>query len=227
MRPLVRSGRTDYLSNVGGGSQSRQRARRITVAFVILPVAYGMLILGHLSWTYLRYKPGWAREQPAVRRVVALGGRTVGRYGGGLSLWDYVRCRHLDYLGDRVTGVILSNTQVTDGDLALLSVLPGLHYLDLPGTRITDVGLRNLQNNRGLWELNLASTAITDDGLRFLANLPLVHLDLSDTSITDQGLEHLRGLVQLKYLSLKGSMVSRTQAEALKLALPKLTKVEL
>ena len=132
------------------------------------------------------------------------------RKGGGCVCYDYQRdpgnppikppepvwLRGL--LGDdlfvSLTGVFLTNSEISD---AGLENLKGLTQLHIYNTKVSDAGLENL---KGLTQLR--------------------SLYLTDTRVTDAGLIHLRGLTQLQYLLLSHTKVSDAGVKKLKQALP-------
>jgi len=97
-----------------------------------------------------------------------------------------------------IVGVDLSNTEVTDANLAHLEALASLTTLDLSNTDITDAGLHYL---KGLTHLRV--------------------LDISWTKITDEGLQHVKVLTELEQLILPHDRVAVDAVSELKDALPK------
>lgn len=92
-----------------------------------------------------------------------------------------------------VTYVGLSNTDVTDTELAHLQELRQLQALWLANTKVTDVGLAHLQELSELATLGLGNTRVTDAGLVYLQRLrQLKNLDLVGTKVTDEGVRRLR-----------------------------------
>lgn len=119
--------------------------------------------------------------------------------GVGLSLrgnWEVQQTPDLSPLAaldaNDLQEIQLSDTDVTDADLAHLRGLSGLRLLSL-GSQITDAGLAYLSSLTGLYILDLDFTQITDAGLAHLQGLAnLKSLELSETQITDAGLAELR-----------------------------------
>jgi hypothetical protein len=127
---------------------------------------------------------------------------------------------HITYLG-------LSETQVTDADLANVAELTNLTKLHLGKTQITDQGLIHLKGLANLRELWLDDTQVTDAGLKHLQNLVgLTDLRLSGASITDAGLEHLSGLTGLESLTIDRTQIAGPGLAYLK-ALPDLKDIHL
>jgi hypothetical protein len=150
-----------------------------------------------------------------------------------------------------VLGVDLHHTRVTDAELALLAALPRLRSLTLSGTAVTDASLNTVAGLSGLQTLLLNETRVTDAGLVQLQRLPdlkvlslyhtqvtdeglaalkdvknLQDLTLSGPRITDRGLAHLAGVRNLRHLYLSQTGVSKTGAQQLKKALPKVEIVQ-
>ncbi|HAY79371.1 MAG TPA: hypothetical protein DCY79_06135 [Planctomycetaceae bacterium] len=102
---------------------------------------------------------------------------------------------------DRVIGVDLDGTRVTDADLVHLADLQDLKSLNLSRTAVTDKGLEEIANLRRLKFLYLFGVAITDEGVKRLAELDRLEvLCLDDTQITDKSLKLLGELKRLEKL---------------------------
>jgi F-box/leucine-rich repeat protein 14 len=107
----------------------------------------------------------------------------------------------------RVIRVELARLPLGDDDLAVLTKLPHLQWLNLRGINafkgtLSDDGLRHLSQLTRLRHLNLsANTRLTDASLPPLKNLHrLEWLDLSMTNVTDDGIGHLQSLPVLRRL---------------------------
>ena len=121
----------------------------------------------------------------------------------------------------------LSETQITDAELANVAELTKLTVLHLGSTQITDAGLIHLKRLTHLHGLWLDDTQVTDAGLEHLNGLAgLAHLRLSGTSISDAGLEYLAGLTGLESLTIDRTQVSGPGLRHLK-ALPNLQELHL
>lgn len=109
---------------------------------------------------------------------------------------DAALARLAEAYGDRIGGLYLENTGVTDAGLKNLSKFTMLRHLTLrnyplrripPGTpvpppKITDAGMIHLRGLEHLWSLNLDNLPITDAGLEGIKDLPeLMALYLSNT----------------------------------------------
>lgn len=110
---------------------------------------------------------------------------------------------------DRLWALHADGALLDDAEMAHLSVLTGLRFLDLSGTRITDAGLVHLQTLQELETLHIWDTDVTDTGLALIARLPnLRELGLGNTGVTDAGLSELRALTRLRLLQLWGTAVT-------------------
>jgi len=70
---------------------------------------------------------------------------------------------------ENLTGLLLSDCQVTDRTAAVLSECRNLETLHLDGTQITDTGLKMLARLPHLKVLVLDHTAVTDVGVKYLS----------------------------------------------------------
>lgn len=109
----------------------------------------------------------------------------------------------------RVTGVELARVPIGNDDLAVLSQLPHLRWLNLRGINVfkgtlTNDGLRHISKLTQLRSLNLsANLAISDPALNHIRNLTrLEFLNLSGTQVGNDGLRQLHKLTHLKRLRL-------------------------
>ncbi|MEK6235002.1 MAG: hypothetical protein N2C14_09835 [Planctomycetales bacterium] len=148
--------------------------RRLMAVMLIAGAAFG--------W----FGSGW-RQAEAVDALKAMGARVEHFRDNSYLLNWFVN----------VEAVYLSDTQVTDADLAPLRRLTQLEWLVLSRTQIGDEGLVHIQ---GLTRLRV--------------------LWLDGTQVTDAGLVHLHGLTRLRELHLEGTQVTDAGADALRQALP-------
>lgn len=144
-------------------------------------------------------------------------------------------------------GIDISETGITNDDLAHLAVLDQIRSLNISYTRITDDGLKHLQHLGSLEELildgcygitgtkldevaklqtlkqlQMGGTRIRSTQLRHLKPLAtLKSLDLGFTDIDDQCINHLLGLPELEELRLHGTSVS----DAIVPSLPQLSNL--
>ena len=94
---------------------------------------------------------------------------------------------------EKVTILVLNNTQITDAGLKEVAKMQTLRTLRLDRTQITDEGLKDVAKLKKLDSLFLDSTQITDAGLKELAKLQkLEDLNLNDTSVTKAGVAELQ-----------------------------------
>jgi hypothetical protein len=153
------------------------------------------------------------RQARIVQRVTELGGtisydyEAQGSSHASYPAWFRALLPH-DYLAD-VHAVRLPNSAVSDDDLALLSELSGIVFLDLTGTKITDDGLRHIGRMKQLKVLILNDTAVSDVGVKSLGYLhEMGILELNHTGVTDEGLAVVRGMPLLGSLFLQGTSIS-------------------
>jgi Leucine rich repeat len=150
------------------------------------------------------------REQQIVQKIERLGGAAFMENGRPKWLRELVGDKRIAGF-DRVDCVSLHRSQVTEEDLAQLSSLTRLTWLDLTGASVTDAGLARLAGLTSLAFLDLSGTSVSDAGiahLRSLANLE--GLSLGETKVTDAGLAHLTGLTNLESLDLSKTKVTDT-----------------
>jgi len=136
---------------------------------------------GYVGYDYRNYGTG-----PSARKYGRLAPAwLIGLFG--VDFFSDVRCVSLCGAGNDVSGgisnvmpklrglteiksLILSNTQVTDGDTVHLTGLTKLEDLNLTATQITDVGLENLTRMKRLYLLSLDYTNVTAQGVERLSN---------------------------------------------------------
>jgi tRNA A-37 threonylcarbamoyl transferase component Bud32 len=143
------------------------------------------------------------REDPARPSTNGKGGGldAIAKLGGKISV---------DASGPGGPGlnIDLSNTRVTDDDLAHLEGLNGILGLSLVNARITSRGLAHVRGLSGLRWLDLTGTQVDDEGLVEVRRFTrLVWLFLNDTRVSNAGMGRLEGLSQLQTLGLGGTRV--------------------
>ncbi len=151
--------------------------------------------------------------------------RFLGLFGGhdslafsfqGKSFDDAALARFVATYGDRVWGLYLANTGVTDAGLRHLAALPSIEHLGLgkldlrddrhPPSAFTDAGLVHLKGLTTLESLDLGGLPITDAGLEAVKDLPnLGALYLQHTRVRGPGLGRLKSLPGLALVYLDGS----------------------
>lgn len=194
---------------------------------------------------YEVFNPPAVQElSPSGRRLVAevkaLGGEAhrmghtsgfLGVFGGtdsfhirlnGTEFGDEDLMRLLQKHGNRIWGLDLRNTKVTDEGLRHLRGMSNLQQLVLgnddlrrfpdihrPTSPISDAGLVHLRELPQLMNLNLSGLPITDAGLAAMGDLPnLGGLYLSRTKVQGLNLGRLKSLPKLAALYLDGSQVT-------------------
>jgi hypothetical protein len=150
--------------------------------------------------------------------------------GGEVAFGDEDLERLVRRYGDRIWGLHLGNTRVTDAGLRSLEGISGMRHLGLgeegprdfsrdpiPQTgRITDAGLSHLTNLKNLQSLHIQGLPITDAGLEPLSGLSGLHtLFLNRTNVRGPGLGRLESLRELGALSLDGTEVTAEGLEYL------------
>lgn len=92
--------------------------------------------------------------------------------------------------------VSFGQTNLNDAQLAEFFNVPGIERvwgLGLQGTKITDTGLAGICRCAALQELSLVNDTITDAGLQNLYSLSrLRYIDIRNTAVTDQGAQKLQ-----------------------------------
>ncbi len=139
----------------------------------------------------------------------------------GSDLDDRALERFVTQYGERICGLDLRNTKVTDDGLRHLAGVSQLSQLTLgnddvrftplvprPISPITEAGLIHLRVLRQLGNLDLSGLPITDVGLDAIKDLPILgELSLSRTKIKGPGLARLTRLPMLTSLNLAGSEI--------------------
>ncbi len=165
-------------------------------------------------------------------QVMERNARFLGRFGDpdrfsfafqGKTFDDEALARFIKTYGDRIRGLYLENTGVTDEGLRALAGLSHIETLaignldprqrppgiDLSPEAVTDTGLVHLKGLKSLRNLTLGGLPITDAGLAALNDLPnLGGLYLYGTRVRGPGLGRLKSLPALAVLYLDGSAVT-------------------
>jgi endonuclease YncB( thermonuclease family) len=98
-----------------------------------------------------------------------------------------------------------------DDDLARLKVFTNLRSLDLPSaSKVTDAGLKHLAGLKGLVELNVNWTGVTAEGVVRLVSgrLGMDRLEISGVPFRDEDLAAMRGIPDLRALSLRATRIT-------------------
>jgi len=167
---------------------------------------------------------GQAHVMQRSRRYLGLLGNTELFHIGlrGTEFGDEALARLVDQYGDRIWGLDMRHTRVTDEGLRHLKRLSHLQQLTLgnddrrfspdirrPISPITDAGLIHLKGLSDLMSLQLSGLPITDAGLDSMKDLPaLGGLYLSRTKIKGPGLARLKSLPRLVLLYLDQSEIT-------------------
>jgi hypothetical protein len=112
-----------------------------------------------------------------------------------------------------------TSAKVGDDDLARLKAFPNLRSLDIPAARnVTDAGLRHLRGLRPLVELNVNWTSVTSHGVVALVKgrLMMQRLELAGVPFRDEDLDAMRGIPDLRVLSLRRTRITDNAVESLK-----------
>ena len=118
------------------------------------------------------------------------------------------RCSR-DAAGETI-GVDLSNTWVTDADLAKLAACRNCESINLAYTKITDLGLEHLAPLKNVKVLDLYyAESVTDQGIAHLKHWKnLEHLNLRGTKVTSTLFEHIAQMTKLRFLDVGYSRVN-------------------
>lgn len=150
---------------------------------------------------------GQVDESDAIRQLEAVGGR-VTKISADSE--------------DREVSLYLAGKSVTDEQVALLTSVDNVKWLNLANTSVTDQGLTALAEMK-LTRLHLEKTGITDKGLAHLkSQSELEYLNLYATQVTNEGLKHLTGLAKLRKLYVWQSGVNQEGIDWLQAELPEL-----
>ncbi|MEX2232811.1 MAG: c-type cytochrome domain-containing protein [Cyclobacteriaceae bacterium] len=108
--------------------------------------------------------------------------------------------KSLQEINQQLVWLNLSQTRISDQQLAEISKLTNLRVLYLNNTGITDSGLSQLEQLSNLRLLSLVGTGITDESIpTFLKLKTLTNLFLYQSSVTDSGIKRImEGLEEIK-----------------------------
>jgi hypothetical protein len=152
-------------------------------SLLIVTAAIG-IGLGFLSYRH-------EAQQRDIRAIRAAGGDASVEARG--PAW--IRSLIGDKFFERVVGVELHGSGVTDETLKIVARFPDLKGLSLIHAAITDAGMHQLQRLPRLEVLYLESVQITDAGLMHLSAVPsLIELRIATptTGATEEGLKKLQ-----------------------------------
>jgi hypothetical protein len=141
----------------------------------------------------------------------------------GKSVGDEALASFIKAYGDRLAGLYLSNTGISDSSLRHLAGLPHIQDLKignidprhappgatLPLNTITDAGLIHLKSLTSLTSLDLGGLPVSDEGLDVLKDLPnLGGLYLDRTKVHGPWFGRLKSLPGLALIYLDGSAMT-------------------
>ena len=119
-----------------------------------------------------------------------------------------------------VEKAVRKSLEKPEGELTVAD-LEKVNGLQLRSTQITDAGLKEVAKLQNLTELYLNAPQVTDAGLKEVAKLQnLKKLNLWGTDISDVGLKEVAKLQQLEQLFLNNTKVTKAGVAELKKALP-------
>ncbi len=127
-----------------------------------------------------------------------------------------------------VVDLDLSETSFESAGLASIATMPNLKMLNLWLTKVDDEGIAALTAKTQLKQLNLDNVkGVTDQSLEVISQMvDLELLHLGGTSVSAAGLPKLYGLKNLRTLFITRLELSPEDVEALRKAMPWLTKLE-
>ncbi len=129
--------------------------------------------------------------------------------------------------GTGVRGLSLDGCVFETADLALLSELPNLEWLDCAGRDVGGAGLAHIGRLAGLRYIGLHSVPLDDAGVAQLGGLTALEtIDLTKTPVGDEAMRHLATLPRLECVLLSDVTLSASGFRHL-VGAPKLRALEL
>lgn len=150
-----------------------------------------------------RFGLGWLIVMVATTCVLVSGmGETIRKAWGDRQTERMVRqtMSRLDVQLTRNRVLDLRARTISDDDLRVLLMKPGIHELDLTDTTITLSAMKLVGSHPELLVLKLAGTSVTDEGAALIRNPQLEILDLRRTKVSPhmaRSLETERNLLVL------------------------------
>lgn len=149
---------------------------------------------------------------PSVNRVAVPKSPELGRVLARLADIDHIvaiELRDKDVTDEDLAGLtgmrqlgfldLSRNPKVTDAGIAALAGLENLRYLNLTNTGVTGAGFKDRADMVSLYQLNLTDCPVTDESLAAIPHFPkLEELLLAGTQVTDTGLMRLVGWHSLR-----------------------------
>ena len=108
---------------------------------------------------------------------------------------------------DKLEGLDLTATNVTDKALSILQDVPNLKHLGLGGTGISDAGMVHLRKMRSITSLSIAQTRVTDGAMQNIGDLTKLETLVLPAGVTDEGMVHVQKLKNLRNLDLHWASV--------------------
>lgn len=206
------------MSSPKRGASSGRAQFSLRVIFVLM---LGAAIVSSVA-AGLRRKD--ARERNAAATIIGIGGNvrwanlhpfsSLPRSSTCVRVdlqYTCIHSRGLVFLTDlpNVRRLQLSGASVTDGDLAPVSKLCSLEFLNLGSAEVTDDGLRALESCKRLKTLLLSQTTITGRGLSVLSQLPRLECVVVDGDrLEDLAFRHLAECKALRLVEIGGNRLT-------------------
>ncbi len=150
-------------------------------------IAMVLLVGGGALMVWLPYQ----REQRVIAEIERLGGITQSEIVRPLCIPNAVDDKFMEVF-ERISMVILADTDVRDSELKILHRSSNLQILLLDNTQVSDAGLEHLRELTKLEWLSLSNTQVSDSGLEHLQGLSnLKELWVDNTPVTKEGIENL------------------------------------
>ncbi|MBI3864464.1 MAG: hypothetical protein HY290_21490 [Planctomycetia bacterium] len=158
------------------------------------------------------------RRHMAIQEIERLEGTLWTEPGGPTWLRRWLNEQQMQGFAKVIS---ISFNNASDSDLAHVSALSEVEFLNLSSSQITDGGLAKIAAFSNLKILDLRRTEVSDAGVVYLQSLThLDELNLDNTRLTDAGLLHLETLVNLRILSVDSTRVTYRGVAKLNQACP-------
>lgn len=158
-----------------------------------------VLVAAGLSWFTMAFLQTYRQESALVEEVARTGGKIYSTSRKPEWLWELFG----NEVARSTTSLILTDSQVTDSQIAQLVTLENLGGLYLDRTAISNEALVCLSGMRGLIALSLRRTKVSElPSLSHMKNL--ADLDVAFTNIS---MVELTGLDSLQSLNLRATQI--------------------